>query len=452
MTQSLKNQYHKLQSKWANIRYGHPASSMDVIGVTGTDGKTTSVSMIYHILKKAGLNVAMISTIEIRIGERSLDAGLHVTTPEPWEVPKYLKMMKREGVEYVVVEATSNGLDQNRLADIKFDSAMITNIREDHLDYHKTWENYARAKFRLIENVKENGLVVLNDDDERSASWLLNKSQTLKRTVYAKWFSKKDFFNKRMTIDGLEFDYEGQHFKIPQIGKHNFENIGQVINICKRYLKVDRIKDALLDFQSPLGRMQLMQSRPFTVIVDFAHTPNALEKALESVNQIKSEEGSRIIAVFGCAGQRDKGRRRMGQVSAKFADITVLTAEDPRDEDLEKVNREIFSTAIDVHAIVVDKFATRKLYNSAPIDKIKEKIDIVLKNNDKPFFMFNENTSRSREDAIDFALKIARKGDIVFITGKGHEKSMAFGDPVQEFPWSDQDIVKERLKEMAREA
>lgn len=451
MIRWMKNEYHKFQATWANIRYGFPARKLKVIGVTGTDGKTTTVSMIYHILKKAGLKVAMMSTIEILIGDKSLDSGLHVTTPEPWEVPKYLRMMLREGVEYVVIEATSNGLDQNRLAGVSYDSAAITNIREDHLDYHKTWENYARAKFKLIENVRAKGLVVLNDDDEKSASWLMEKSQGLKQMVYAKWVSKNDLFNKRMTIDGLVFDYDGQNFKIPMIGEHNFENLLQVINVCKKYLKLDEIRNSLLDYRSPLGRMQLLQSRPFTVIVDFAHTPNALAKALESVKLIKPEPDSRIITVFGCAGKRDKGRRKMGGVSAVLSDITILTAEDPRDEDLSDVNTEILQYAEKNGGVVIDRFATRKLYKAAPFEHLEEKIDMILRNADKALISFDENSPRSREDAIEFAIRIAKKGDIVFITGKGHEKSLAFGSDEKEYPWSDQEVVEEKLKRLIKE-
>ena len=452
MVQLIKNQYHKFQAFLANLKYSFPARGMKVIGVTGTDGKTTTVSMIYHVLKYAGVNAGMISTIEVKLGEKSLDSGLHVTTPDPWDLPRYLSMMKKEGITHVVLESTSNGLDQNRLAYVGFNSAVITNIREDHLDYHKTWENYAKAKFKLIELVKKDGLVVLNDDDEKAASWILQRSQNLKRNIFAKWFSKSEFMNKKMTIEGLEFDYEQMHFKVPMIGEHNFENIGQVINICKRYTELETIQKALLSFQAPLGRMQLMQSRPFSVIVDFAHTPNALEHALQSVDQLRETDDARIITVFGCAGQRDKGRRRMGEVSAKMADITVLTAEDPRDEDLGLVNNEILKYASGAKAVLIDRFANRKLFKAAPFENIAQKIEVVLKNRDKPFFTFDENTPRSREDAIEFALRIARPQDIVFITGKGHERSLAFGKPIKEYPWSDQDIVKEKLQELAVEA
>ena len=146
-----------------------------------------------------------------------------------------------------------------------------------------------------------------------------------------------------------------------------------------------------------------------------------------------------------------KAAEEWARFSAKMADITILTAEDPRDEDLGLVNNDILKYAESERAVLIDRFANRKLYKAAPFENIAQKVEVVLKNNDKPFFAFDENTPRSRVDAIEFALRIARLGDIVFITGKGHERSLAFGDPPKEYPWSDQDVVKERLQELAVE-
>src|SRR6185369_9500808 len=145
--QKIANIYHMFQSIKANYKYGFPFKELKIIGITGTDGKTTTTSMIYHIFKQNKLKAAYISTIKGEIGSEKIDTGLHVTTPEPWDVPKYLRMMVNKGIKYAILESTSQGLQQNRLWGIKFDAATITNIKSDHLDYHKTWENYARAKF-----------------------------------------------------------------------------------------------------------------------------------------------------------------------------------------------------------------------------------------------------------------------------------------------------------------
>lgn len=452
MLQKVKNFYHKLQAILANIRYGFPAKNLVIIGVTGSDGKTTTVSMIYHILKESRLPVGMISTVEVRLGNQSLKTGLHVTSPDPWILPKYLKMMKKSGVKYVVLETTSSGLDQNRFAYIKFDSGAITNIGSDHLDYHKTWERYAKAKFSLLEQIKEGGLAVLNLNDRKSAKWIYDRSGSIKQEIFVKWFADEDIANKRITSEGLSFEYEDTFFKVPIIGNYNFDNCMQAISICNRYLSLDQIKLTLETFKTPKGRMQVMQVKPFTVIVDFAHTPDALKGALESIREIKQGDDSRIISVFGCAGKRDKGRRKMGVVSAVLADITILTAEDPRNEELGLINNEILGFAEKGRGVLVDRFANRKLYQGVALKPLAEKIEIILKNSDKPFLAFDENTTRSREDAIDLALKLARPGDIVYITGKGHEESLAFGDDGKEFPWSDQEVVKHMLVRMAKEA
>lgn len=451
MIRKLKNIWHGAQALWANMVYGFPAKSMVVIGVTGTDGKTTTVTMIYHLLKSSGVKTGLISTLGVVMGDELIDSGFHVTTPDPWQVPKYLRKMRKRGITHVIIEATSNGLDQNRLAYIRFDSAVITNIREDHLDYHGSWQNYAEAKFKLVEKVKEKGLVVLNQDDEKSASWIEDRAESLKQEVFARWISKGQIKNPKMSILGIEFNYRGNHYRIPILGDHNYENTLQAICIAEKYISIQKIQDVFLSFSPPSGRMEIITSKPFGVIVDFAHTPGALERALESLNAIK-QNGQRIISVFGCAGKRDKGRRKMGEVSARLADISILTAEDPRNEALEDINDDILRYAQKHPAVLIRRFPNRKLYSSARVDDLRLRVDDSLKSGEKPFFAFDENSPRSREDAIDFALALARPGDIVFITGKGHEKSLAFGVEEREYPWSDQEVVKEKLLKLSSDA
>lgn len=450
MLRRFKNFYHKFQALLANIYYLFPSRKLKIIGVTGTDGKTTTVAMIYHVLKVAKVKVGMISTIEVLIGNKSYDSGFHVTTPEPWQLPKYLHLMRKEGVKFVIIEATSNGLEQNRLFGIKFDSSAITNIKEDHLDYHHTWENYAEAKFRLLQQTKDHGLAVMNLDDSKAAKWLQRESRILPQTLYAKWVTKKSLQNKQLTREGIKFDYKGVNFRVPILGDYNFENVLQVIGVCERYLDLENIREALLSFNSPEGRMQLMQVEPFVVIVDFAHTPEALRKALQSVEKLKHAKKNRIITVFGCAGQRDKGRRRMGEISAQYSDITILTAEDPRDEELGDINNEVFSYAEKKNGVLVERFTNHDAYGIRDLKDIKAKVALVVKNQDKPFLAFDENSIRSREDAIELALRLANSDDIVFITGKGHEKSMAFGKQLKEYAWSDQKVVNRKLKKVLK--
>ncbi|MEI7579679.1 MAG: UDP-N-acetylmuramyl-tripeptide synthetase [bacterium] len=441
--QRIKNQLHLVQSILANLKYRFPGRQLKLIAVTGTDGKTTTTSLIYHILQNSGHKTAFLSTVTAKIAEKEIDTGLHVTTPDPWMVPKYLRQIVDEGIEYAVIEATSNGLQQNRLWGLQFMAAVITNIGYDHLDFHGNWENYARAKFALTKKIVKDGLLVLNLDHEKSVNWLQKRLKNKQQRFQIKWFSKEQAQNIAADLNGISFDYNGQKFFVSLIGAYNLENVLAAIDITNKFLKLSEIALALKTFPSPLGRMQVMSKSP-TVIVDFAHTPQALTAALQAIISIKSKR-SRVITLFGCAGKRDKGRRAMGAISAELSDITILTAEDPRDETLQSINDEIFTYAKTKHAVLLKRWKNHQEYLAANVPLLQEQIVKTLYNQEKPFFAFDEDSIQSRADAIDFALKIARPEDIVDLTGKGHERSLSFGTEEQEFPWSDQDAVRKLL-------
>jgi len=444
----VKNLFHSIQGVAAEAYYGLPYKKLKFIAVTGTDGKTTTTQMIYHILSSNNFRVAYLSTISAKINGVDYDTGFHVTTPDPWILPKYLKQMVDANVEFVVLETTSQGLEQNRTILIPFEASVITNIKSDHLDYHKTWENYARAKFRIVEKTKDGGVVAINQDDKKLFSWIKEKfSQANARGKIINWFSASEAENLKQDINALSFDYQGQRFEVPIIGRFNLNNILAAIKITQKYIGLEKIAKSLLTFKAPKGRMEVLVTKPFTTIIDFAHTPNALDSALNALIEIK-EANSRIICVYGCAGKRDKDRRKMGAVSARLADITILTAEDPRDENLKDINDEIIEHAKKEGAKVLKRFATREEYSKMEIKNVLKEIDEVSNKDKKSaiLFAFDENKNNSREDAIDFALKIAKKGDIVFFTGKAHEQSLAFG--VTEYPWDEHKKVNMYLSRL----
>ncbi len=438
---SIKNLYHLLQAIFFNVIHGFPAQGLTIIGVTGTDGKTTTSSMIYHVLKELGKKVSLISTVAAYVGDEQIDTGLHVTTPDPWQVPKIIKYIKSKGYDTLVIEAASQGLAQNRLWGIQFDTAVFTNIGNDHLDYHGTWEEYAKAKFKLAKQLKPKSTLVINQDHVKSYAWLQKSSEVLaKKDVTTRFYSKGELSNVSETIDGLKFKYQDVEFSVPVIGDYNLENALACIDACKDFLTLEEISKGLSSFKAPQGRMEVVHKKPFTVIIDFAHTPDALEHALKAVNKIRPK-GARLITVFGCAGKRDKGRRRMGEVSAKLADITVLTAEDPRDEKLADVNNMILDYAKKSGAFLAGRFASHKDYET------KKKVAVAKTNEakGKPVVAFDEDSVKSREDAIDFAISLAKPQDIVFVTGKAHEKSLSFGADETEHPWSDHKAVEKSL-------
>jgi len=450
LIQKIANIKHKLQSIRANAKYDFPYRKLKIIGVTGTDGKTTTTSLIYHILKQNKFKVAYISTIKAQIGGKTLDTGLHVTTPEPWDVPKYLDMMIKEGIEYVILESTSQGLEQNRLWGINFDACVITNIKSDHLDYHKTWKNYAKAKFQVLRKLNAGGLGVLNKDDLNAFTWLKKSVDELNEDneLDIQWVSKLDAKNYKYNIDGISFDYKGVHFHIPLLGEYNLENALMAINVCNRYLRLPLISKSITSFQTPKGRMEVIQKNPFTVIIDFAHTPHALENALKSLGPIKKSE-SKIIIVFGCAGKRDKKRREMGKVAAELADIIILTSEDPRNEKLFDINTDIVNYARQYKGHLVMRFKDANEYRKAKLADIKSKIQDAINTSKIPIIAFDEDRISSRVDALNLGAKLTSNNDILFVTGKAHEESLCFGK--HEYPWDEHKYLKLALEKLNKQ-
>jgi len=390
MIRKLKNFVHLLGAILANIYWRFPSRKLTVIGVTGTDGKTTTVHLIHHILKTTGKKADLISTVSA--------PGLHTTTPDPWILQKLLRQMVEKGVKYVVLESTSHGLDQHRLWGIKFYAGVITNVTHEHLDYHKTYENYLAAKAKLFRGVR---IAVLNRDD-KSFRYLNVKCQmsNVKCITYG-IKNKADFTPKTFPFQTL----------LP--GEYNQYNCLAAIAAASALgIPSEKIRKAVASFGGVIGRMEeIKEGQNFRVIVDFAHTPNGLENVLKTISNLKSQN-SKLIVVFGCAGLRDVAKRpMMGEIAARLADVAVLTAEDPRTEDVNKI--------IDQIAFGCKKAGGKE---------------------GRSFFRVPD-----RRQAIRFAIqKLAKKGDIVVICGKGHERSICFGKT--EYPWSDQEEARKALK------
>ena len=382
----INNLYHLPKAALANIIYRSSApGGLKIIGVSGTDGKTTTVNMIYQILKTAGKKVSMISTVCAVIGGKIYDTGFHVTSPDPFKVQKFIKLAKENGDEYLVLEVTSHALDQYRFWGIKFDIGVITNVAHEHLDYHKTQENYLKTKLKLIENCE---FAILNQSVKGKG-----------KKVVTFGLSAGDLNQKQV----------GLKLKMP--GDYNIENALAALSVAFALnINKDIARRALESFTGVTGRMEEIENnRGIRIFIDFAHTPNALEQVLKS---LREQAKGRLIAVFGSAGKRDvKKRSLMGRAGGELADIVIVTAEDPRGE-LEIINRQIVSGAIEA-------------------GKIMEKNLFVVED-------------RSR--AIDFAInKIAKKGDIVGIFGKGHEQSINL-DGKKEVPWSDKEAIESSLR------
>jgi len=384
----------------ANLVYGWPSRKLLVVGVTGTKGKTTTAVFLHHLLEKSGLKTGLISTIAAKIGEKEIDTGFHVTAPDHFPLQALLAQMVKRGLEYVVLEVTSHGLEQYRFWGINFSGGIITNVAEDHLDYHGTWKKYLLAKAKLFAKTQ---FAVLNVED-RSYPYL------------------KDMVKGKIITYGRtegDLNLKNCPFNLPL--KDDFNKLNLLAAIATaQLLGVDKIniQRALLDLSLPVGRMEVIQKEPL-VVVDFAHTPQSLAVVLASLRRAVKPHG-RLIAVFGCAGERDPGRRKMGKLAAELADITVITAEDPRTEGVKKISGEI--------AFWAKKGGAKEASQEQVTREMKQ---VFLRIDD-------------REKAIEKALELVEVGDVVGIFGKGHEQSMCFGRI--EYPWSDQKAVKKILQ------
>jgi UDP-N-acetylmuramoyl-L-alanyl-D-glutamate--2,6-diaminopimelate ligase len=414
--------------------YNWPGRKLTVLGVTGTDGKTTTTNLIYQILLAAGIKAGMISTVNAVIGEEVLDTGFHVTTPDAHDVQRYLAKMVGAGLTHVVLETTSHGWAQYRVDACEFDVGIVTNITHEHMDEHGSYENYRAAKARLFSSLeitseKPQGnprLAVINRDDIRSFQFL-NDFIKVKQLNYG-LNEKADVraIDIEYSPSGIHFTARSRDFSLPVtstlVGAFNISNCLAALTAAVYGLRIkpEIAAQGIASLMGIPGRMERIDmGQNFTAIVDFAHTPNALKVSLEAAREMlehggKGEGGRRrVIAVFGSAGLRDKAKRRMmAEVSAELADLTVLTAEDPRTESLAEILEEMAEGA-----------RSRGAREGESFWRVPD-----------------------RGEAIRFALRLARPGDIVLSCGKGHEQSMCFG--AREHLWDDRVAMRAALSEL----
>jgi len=432
--------------------YDFPARKLTMIGVTGTDGKTTICNLIYKILLAAGIKAGLISTVNAVIGDEVLDTGFHVTTPDAHDVQHYLARMVDAGLTHVVLETTSHGWAQYRVDACEFDMGVITNITHEHLDQHGSYENYRAAKGRLFTSLEKTlpkpqgnpRLAVLNRDD-RSYEYLDSITKVRKVSYGIEKGADIRAEGIQYSPFGIQFIAVGNNDRIAiksnLVGAYNVSNCLAALTAATVGLGIqpEAAARGIESLEGVPGRMERIDlGQNFTAIVDFAHTPNALKVTLEAAREmlvpltaknaksakdkmnlgdLRGLSGSenqgnnpRVIAVFGSAGLRDKEKRRMmAETSTQLADLTVLTAEDPRTESLDGILEEMAAGARSSGGREGETF-----WRVA-----------------------------DRGEAIKFALSLARPGDIVLSCGKGHEQSMCFG--AVEYPWDDRIAMRAAL-------
>lgn len=394
----IKRPYHFFKTGIFNglkseFKFNFPSKKLKIITITGTDGKTTSSTLLYHVLKTAKKRVGLLSTVGAYLGNKSINTGFHVTSPQPSDLQKFMKEMVDQGYEYLVLEVTSHGSYQYRDWGVRPFLSGLTNIANEHLDYHLNYEEYLNAKSNVLRKART---AVVNADDI-SYQYLRKKLSNTNLVTYS--------------IDSVLPN------KVQKAVQKRFpENYNQMnAKLVYALSKLIHIEDndfitAVDTFSGVPGRMQVIPNRKkINIIVDFAHTPQGLRSVLRALKEqmAKSNARGNLIAVFGCAGQRDISKRpEMGKIASDLADIAIFTAEDPRDEDVWSIIRQMKENLISNHRKIVS---------------IEE-----------------------RGEAIEFAInKLAKPGDTVVVLGKGHEQTMCYFGV--EYPWNDVDAIYQIL-------
>ncbi|WP_297714429.1 UDP-N-acetylmuramoyl-L-alanyl-D-glutamate--2,6-diaminopimelate ligase [Clostridium sp.] len=379
-------------------------SDLIFLGVTGTNGKTTSTYMMKHILEHAGNKVGLIGTIANYIGDKMIPTSM--TTPEAIELFRLIKDMREAGCKYCLMEVSSHASAMGRVEGLNFSRGMFTNLTQDHMDYHKTFENYYNAKFKFIKGAKS---TVINCDDQYGKKMLDTLHENSKYDEVVTSYGVDNGFVRAKNLDlqanGSTFDlYIGEEFKgrvkLHIAGLYNIYNALGVIGmlVVGGYVAVEEVIEAFDTMKAVAGRCERVyhDKMECTVVVDYAHTPDALENILKTMKEVTK---GKIITVFGCGGDRDKTKRPiMGSVAAKYSDITIVTSDNPRTEDPRAIIDDIIVGITDSHTVIED-----------------------------------------RKDAIEYACKIASKDDIVVIAGKGHEDYQIIGTTKHHF--SDKETV-----------
>ena len=389
--------------------YDHPSQQLQLVAITGTNGKTTCSTMLYRLFTSLGHRAGLISTVENRVGDQVV--GATHTTPDPVELNVLLSQMVEAGCSHAFMEVSSHALHQHRVGGIKFVGAVFTNITHDHLDYHGDFKSYIEAKKMLFDGLPKDAFALVNGDDKNAMVMLQNTKADRRRTFALN--SMADFKAKLMESDlnGLHLHIDGLDIYTRLVGKFNAYNIlavyGTAVLLGAEKLEV-LTKLSLLD---PVpGRFEYFKSEDGVVaIVDYAHTPDALENVLKTIGGIRTRN-EEVITVVGCGGNRDKTKRpEMARIACQLSDRVILTSDNPRDENPEAI-----------------------------IDDMKRGVE--------PHQFKKTHRITNREEAIRMACALARPGDIILVAGKGHEKYQEIKG--QKLPFDDVAIVKESFRSL----
>lgn len=375
--------------------YGNPSHNLTLVGVTGTNGKTTIATLLYQLMRALGYKVGLFSTVRNYVNDKPVEAT-H-TTPNPMEMNALLAQMVETGCEYAFTECSSHAINQRRIAGLKFKGGIFTNLTRDHLDYHKTVENYLKAKKRFFDDLPADAFALTNLDDKNGLVMLQN-TQATKKTYSLREFA--DFKTRILEdgFDGMLLEMNEHEIMLPFIGRFNASNLSAVFGTAV-LLGFDEVEvlTKLSTLHAVSGRFETLRApQGYTAIVDYAHTPDALDNVLSTINEIREGEGNLIIVV-GCGGNRDKGKRPiMAKISVTQSDRVILTSDNPRFEDPQAILNDML-TGIDASN--------------------KRKVLVIV----------------DRREAIKTACALAQRGDVILVAGKGHENYQIINDVKHHF-------------------
>lgn len=387
--------------------YGNPAKKFKLIGVTGTNGKTTSTYLLKHILEKCGYKVGLIGTIQNMVGDRVMET--HYTTPEPMQLQGLFKIFADEGVDYAVMEVSSHSLAQERVAGLEFEAAIFTNLTQDHLDFHKTMDNYMRAKAKLF-TVAKTG--VFNADDEYSQP--MSDIASCKKLTYSAKDKTADFYacDIEYRPSGVSYDLvhgeENSRVEIDIPGRFTVYNSLGVLAACTAVgIPLDKAVESLKTCGGVKGRVEVVPTKGnYTILIDYAHTPDALENVLNTVREVSA---GRLVVLFGCGGDRDRTKRpKMGAAAFSLADFCIVTSDNPRSEDPDAIIADIMEGVKDM---------------------------------DTPHVVISD-----RKEAIAYAIQNAKENDVIVLAGKGHETYQILADKTIHF--DEREVIAQVYRDM----
>jgi len=400
----------KTLGQLASNFYGNPSEKLKLIGVTGTNGKTSVSTLLFDVFKNLGYNSALLSTVEIRVGDEIIPAT-H-TTPDVITINQILAKAVESGCEFAFMEVSSHGISQNRTEGLHFKIAGFTNLTHDHLDYHKTFDEYLKTKKRFFDELNDDAIAITNVDD-KNGNVMLQNTKAKKKSYALKTMA--DYHGRTLEVDfnGMLLNFNGKEFWTTLTGKFNVYNLLLVFGIASALgFEQEEILQAISILKRVSGRFETFKSDGgIFFIVDYAHTPDALENVLDSVNDIRTKN-ERLITVFGCGGDRDHSKRpEMGNIATKKSTLAIITSDNPRTEDPAVIIKEIES------GVEPQNFSK---YTSIP----------------------------NRREAIKMAIKFAEPKDIIVVAGKGHENYQEINGVKHHF--DDKEVINELWKLMSK--